>query len=88
MKRIAKSDEKLPPFNGEPDDLAELALWLACYAYEKTGDDPRRAFVATITAGAAAGHMINKTPDEIRKMLDDVMDAAHAAVLHATEELQ
>lgn len=49
------------------------------------GGDPRLTFVAMTTAAAISGHMIERTPEQMHAMLDQVRDVALALMLQATE---
>ena len=51
-------------------------------------DDPRLTFVAMMTAAALSGHMIERTPEQMHAMLDQVWDVALALMLQATETKQ
>jgi hypothetical protein len=74
---------------GEAVRLASIALALADEANRRCGgDDPRHTFVALLTAAAIAGHIINRRPDEMHAVLDQVMAVAEAALLRVTETQQ
>lgn len=69
--------------------IKDAALLLAHQADEIFGrTDPRQPFVALMTAAAVAGHVISRSPEEMHKVLDQVMGIAEAAMLHATETKQ
>lgn len=52
------------------------------------GDDPAKTFVAAMTAAALAGHIIERTPEQMREMLDRVSDVALTLMLRVTETRQ
>lgn len=69
--------------------IKDVALLLAHQADEMFGQtDPRQPFVALMTAAAVAGHIIQRKPEEMHKVLDQVMGVAEAAMLEATETKQ
>lgn len=69
--------------------IKEVALLLAHQADQMFGaTDPRQPFVALMTAAAVAGHIIQRKPEEMHKVLDQVMGVAQAALLEATETKQ
>lgn len=68
--------------------LKFAAQYLATVANDKCSGDPREPFVALMTAAAMAGHIIERTPEEMHAVLDQVMDIAQAALLEATETKQ
>ena len=57
-------------------------------AHLALGEDPRLTFVAMTTAAALSGHMIERTPEQMHAMLDQVRDVALALMLQATETKQ
>ena len=61
---------------------------MAHVANENCSGDPREPFVVLMTAAAVAGHIIERTPEEMHKTLDQVMELAQALMLHATETKQ
>lgn len=67
--------------------MADTALYLSHTAYRLTGE-PRKAFVCLMTAAAIAGHTMERTREEMHRILDEVHDVALAAMLHATEKKQ
>ncbi|MGC0225185.1 hypothetical protein [Pseudooceanicola nitratireducens] len=69
--------------------IKDVALSLAHHADQMFGaTDPRQPFVALMTAAAVAGHIIDRKPEEMHKVLDQVMGIAQAALLEATETKQ
>lgn len=71
--------------------IKDVSLLLSHQAHELfggTGSDPRQPFVALMTAAAVAGHIINRSPEEMHEVLDKVMGIAEAAMLEATETKQ
>ena len=75
----------------EKISIKEVSLLLAHHAHKLfggPGTDPRQPFVALMTAAAVAGHIINRKPEEMHQVLDQVMDIAEAAMLEATETKQ
>ncbi|AVO36624.1 hypothetical protein [Pukyongiella litopenaei] len=69
--------------------IKDVALFLAHQANELLDkSDPRKPFVALMTAAAVAGHIIQRDPKEMHEVLDKVMDLAEAALLEATETKQ
>ena len=69
--------------------IKDVALLLAHQADEMFGQtDPRQPFVALMTAAAVAGHIIQRSPEDMHKVLDQVMGIAEAALLNATETKQ
>ena len=69
--------------------IKDVALLLAHQADELFGQsDPRQPFVALMTAAAVAGHIIQRPPEEMHKVLDQVMGLAEVAMLEATETKQ
>lgn len=69
--------------------IKDVALLLAHQADEMFGKtDPRQPFVALMTAAAVAGHIISRKPEEMHKVLDQVIGIAEAALLEATETKQ
>ncbi|MEX0305636.1 MAG: hypothetical protein AB3N24_24715 [Leisingera sp.] len=68
--------------------LKFAAQYLANEANEKCSGDPREPFIALMTAAAMAGHIIERTPEEMHSVLDQVLDIAQAALLEATQTKQ
>lgn len=70
-------------------NIKDAALLFAHQADEVFGkSDPRQPFVALMTAAAVAGHIIERSPEEMHEVLDKVMGIAQAAMLEATETKQ
>jgi len=56
--------------------------------HERLGKDPKKTYVAMVTAACASGHMIERTREEMHATLDEVFETAQALVLEATETRQ
>lgn len=65
--------------------IKDNALLLAHLAHQQSNGDVRQSFVALMTAAAIAGHIIERTPEDMHKVLGQVMDVAEATLLEATQ---
>lgn len=72
----------------EAPKITGTALAMTYHAHQATGEDPRITFVTCMTAAAISGHMLSRTREQMHETLDQVFDAAQAAVLHVTETKQ
>lgn len=69
--------------------IKDVAMMLAHQADEAFGrTDAHQPFVALMTAAAILGHIIERKPEEMHAVLDQVMGIAMAAMLEATETKQ
>lgn len=69
------------------ESIGRVAAEAMHEGYEKIGD-PGQNFVAMMAAAAMSGHMIDRTPEQMHKALDDVMAVAQAMVLEMTQTKQ
>lgn len=67
------------------EPIIEVAVWLT-HTVKQMKSDPRECYVTLMTAAAIAGHMIERTPEEMAQTLSDVEGLAHLKMLQITEE--
>lgn len=68
--------------------IVDAALAAVHDLHTMLGEDPLLTYVAAMTSAAIAGHMIDRTPEQMHETLDKVRDAALAAMLRVTETPQ